>query len=984
MLPAMLRFLFVFLFCTGVFFAQAQTCTALGQNPQTAFPVCGTSVFTQNTVPFCGNRNIVSPCGANAGLTDKNPYWYKFTCFSGGTLGFIITPFAANEDYDWQLFDVTNVTNLDLVYTNLSLFVACNWSATYGPTGASAAGTVAYTCGGAIPLLTLMPTLIAGHNYLLLVSHYDSTPNGYTLSFGGGTANITDTLTSHIIQATAPCDGTTINVKLNKKMRCASLAANGSDFQLNTTAVNIIGATGFGCSTGFDLDSLQLTLSGPLPAGTYRLKAKVGSDLNTLLDICSTPLAVGDSADFIVAAQAPVPMDSVRVAACSPQEIVLQFSDDIRCTSIAPDGSDFTVTGPGTVAVTGAVGTCNPNGLTRTITVSLANPIRVGGTYAIRLQNGTDGNTLFNNCLRPTPAGSTLPFAVRDSVSANFTFTVVYNPCAGADTVKFSHVNPNGITFWNWSLSGGQPVASPIQNQIATYTTPGIYNTTLLVSNGFCRDSVTLPVTINAVTRDTVLPKLASAIAPCEGTQILIKLNKKIRCSSIAANGSDFTISPASATISSATGVGCNSAGETDSLVLNLASGLPTGIYTLAIGNGSDGNTLVDVCGRAIPVGDSIRNIAVVSHPLVTMDSISKVGCKPIELFLVFKEPVRCSSIAANGSDFIVSGPSTVGIAQAAANTCTNGFTSIIKLTLNSIITVGGTYTITLNNGSDGNTLLNECNQPALPNLSRQFVAGDTVLAAFTSTVGYSCSGRDTVSFFHAAQNGVNQWRWNFDNGNQSTSQNPVVFYNTYGTRPVSLRVSNGFCADSVTQNIFIATDTLHASFEAPSFLCPGEPASIVNRSTGNIVGYAWDYGDGFTFSGAAPAVHTYATPTTQRDYPVKLTITGSLGCSVDTTATIKVLSNCVVAVPSGFTPNGDGLNDYLYPTNAYKADKLVFKVFNRFGQLIFEGRNATQKWDGKVNGVIQPTGTYVWFLNYTDTETGKAVSQKGTTVLIR
>ncbi len=980
-MPRLLLFI-TFCFCTRFSKAQQTPCNNPGQNPQTAFPVCGTTTFTQNSVPLCGNRDIVGPCG-NTGLTDRNPYWYKFTCYTSGTLGFSISPLAGNEDYDWQLFNVTGVANLDAVYTNAALFVTCSWSGFYGNTGASAAGTTAYACEGNTPLFVRMPNLVAGNSYLLMISHFTPGQSGYNLSFGGGSASITDPLTPRMVSAIAACDGVHINLKLNKRMQCSSLATNGSDFKMNTTATSIISAAGFGCSSGFDLDSLQLTLSNPLPPGTYTIKAKLGTDLNTLFDLCGTQLPVDDSIDLVVAAQQPVPLDSIRVAMCSPGEIYLEFQDFIRCNTIAPDGSDFVVTGPSPVNITQATGICNNTGLTKTIKISLAAPIQTGGTYKLQLQNGSDANTLLNNCNQSTPLGSSLNFVVRDSVSALFNYNVVYNACAATDTVRFTHAGGGIINLWNWTFLGGVPVGLAGQNAIATYNTPGTYLTTLKVSNGFCTDSVTLPVTINTVQKDTILPKLATAKAPCEGTQILIKLNKKIKCSSIAANGSDFSIRPALATFSGAFGFGCGMAAETDSIVLSLGNTLPTGIYTLLIKNGSDGNTLLDNCSRAIPVNDSINNIAVVFHNAVTMDSIAKPGCKPNELVLFFREPVQCGSIVADGSDFNVTGTTTVAITQA-AGICNGGFTNVIKLTLGAGITKAGNFQVVLKNGSDGNTLLNECNKPALPGGSLPFVTGDTVSAAFTYSVAYSCKGRDTVSFLHNGNNGITQWRWRFDNGIQSTLQNPVINYATYGSRPVSLSVTNGICTDSTTQLIFIASDTLHASFEASTFLCPSESLQITNRSTGNIASYAWDYGDGFTTSGPLPQIHTYPVPATpEMLYTIRLAITGSLGCTIDTAVKMKALNNCVIAVPSAFTPNGDGLNDYLYPTNAYKADKMVFRVFNRFGQPLFEARIQGQKWDGKVNGVLQPAGAYVWMLNYVDLDTGKPVFQKGTSVLI-
>ena len=54
------------------------------------------------------------------------------------------------------------------------------------------------------------------------------------------------------------------------------------------------------------------------------------------------------------------------------------------------------------------------------------------------------------------------------------------------------------------------------------------------------------------------------------------------------------------------------------------------------------------------------------------------------------------------------------------------------------------------------------------------------------------------------------------------------------------------------------------------------------------------------------------------------------------------------IAGPSAFTPNNDGLNDYLYPLNAYKATNLLFKVYNRFGKLVFETKDCTKKMEWK------------------------------------
>jgi len=66
------------------------------------------------------------------------------------------------------------------------------------------------------------------------------------------------------------------------------------------------------------------------------------------------------------------------------------------------------------------------------------------------------------------------------------------------------------------------------------------------------------------------------------------------------------------------------------------------------------------------------------------------------------------------------------------------------------------------------------------------------------------------------------------------------------------------------------------------------------------------------------------------------------------------------------------------------KADNYEFKVYNRWGQLIFHSNNWRDKWDGKINGILQPTAVYVWMLRYTNRDTKQPVFKKGTVALIR
>jgi gliding motility-associated-like protein len=92
----------------------------------------------------------------------------------------------------------------------------------------------------------------------------------------------------------------------------------------------------------------------------------------------------------------------------------------------------------------------------------------------------------------------------------------------------------------------------------------------------------------------------------------------------------------------------------------------------------------------------------------------------------------------------------------------------------------------------------------------------------------------------------------------------------------------------------------------------------------------------------------------------------------------------CQVSVPNAFTPNNDGINDIFKPKFICSLSNYSSKIFNRWGQLIFESHDMSQGWDGYFQNQPQPSGTYVWVIQYQDLFTGKLVRKQGTVVLIR
>ncbi len=668
------RLLFVFsVFLLLASVLKAQQCTNPGQTPKTAFPVCGTNIFEQNNVPLCRSHNLYVPgCQDGANYENKNPYFYKFTCFTSGTLGFVITPNDLKDDYDWQLYDVTGL-DPDQIFTNRNIIVTGNWAGNPGPTGTSVNGVPFIQCASAQngneSRFAKMPDIVKGREYILLVSHYTNSQSGYKLAFGGGTASITDPKLPDLESVTTSCDASKIYIKLNKKMKCKSIALDGSDFFISAGA-NIVSASGVGCGNGFDTDSIILTLSAPLGAGMYNIAVKMGSDNNTIVDNCDRNIPVGSFLPFKVNILLPTPMDSIAAVTCAPEIVQLIFKKNILCTTIAPDGSNFKVTGPYPVSVISAEGVCI-EGNSTVIKIKLSAPIVNDGTYKITLQPGSLGNAVYDECGLEIPLGSTLSFSVKDTVSASFNTVIAY---------------------------------------------------------------------------------------------------------------------------------GCTS---------------------------------------------------------------------------------------------------------------------------------------------------------------------------------------DTLSFQHDGKHSVNQWAWDMDYAGKSSLQSPVGHFLNAGTKTISLRVSNGFCTDSSSQS-FSWDNSLQAGFETINLLCPEDSAKFLDKSTGNVVSYQWDFSNGNYSSLKQPTPQKYLPPSYEKEFTIRQIVINDLGCADTAFQKLKLLRSCYIAVPTAFTPNGDGINDYLYPVNAFKARKLEFKVYNRAGQIVFFSNDWLQKWNGAFKGEPLDSGVYVWTLSYKHVDTGEQYFQKGSSMLIR
>lgn len=115
-----------------------------------------------------------------------------------------------------------------------------------------------------------------------------------------------------------------------------------------------------------------------------------------------------------------------------------------------------------------------------------------------------------------------------------------------------------------------------------------------------------------------------------------------------------------------------------------------------------------------------------------------------------------------------------------------------------------------------------------------------------------------------------------------------------------------------------------------------------------------------------------------------KVDVYNSAGCSDSAFVSVKVFATIpTIFVPTAFTPNSDGRNDRLLPVMAGMQRMDYFNIYNRWGQLVFSTSVNGYGWDGRINGQLQGTNTYIWMVKATDYR-GQPYFNKGMVTLVR
>ena len=237
----------------------------------------------------------------------------------------------------------------------------------------------------------------------------------------------------------------------------------------------------------------------------------------------------------------------------------------------------------------------------------------------------------------------------------------------------------------------------------------------------------------------------------------------------------------------------------------------------------------------------------------------------------------------------------------------------------------------------------------------------------------------NTPAYLHGSHNG-NSFTWTpVGSLVNSNTLNPIAYPSN--TTAYALTVfDNKGCPkpglDTVLINVmpkiypFAGNDTL---------VVIGQPLQL-NAEGG--VSYLWTPPTGLNNPNIKNPIAVYDQEIDSVQYTVQ--VFNEVGCSDSAFISVKVFkTNPYVFVPTAFTPNGDGLNDVIRPIAVGVKQIKYFRIFNRWGQMLFNTTTNEQGWDGKIEGVPQGSNVFVWMVSAID-YTGKPIFLKGTVTLIR
>ena len=396
---------------------------------------------------------------------------------------------------------------------------------------------------------------------------------------------------------------------------------------------------------------------------------------------------------------------------------------------------------------------------------------------------------------------------------------------------------------------------------------------------------------------------------------------------------------------------------------------------------GSNGTINISVSGGTTPYsytwsnGQNIQNISALSAGSYNVTVEDAAGCQsflPLSIILTEPTVLLVSSLSvndagcnlSNGSINLSANGGTAPYSYQWSNGSTNQNLSNV---------ISGNYTVTDANNCILSGITATVNSIGGPSIQIDNVTNESCIP--------SLNGAATIS----VSAGTPGYNYQWSNGSSTedlTNVGPGIYSLTVTdalscTATVSVIVNSSFAPDA---SAFIGQTGI-----SDSSIFTGEVINVAvdNDQTAQGVSYQWTSNpSNLNFTSSTASVSNLST-TLSGNYLILITATSADGCVDVDTLTLNVLDFDEPEIPTAFSPNGDNVNDIFEVVNLNKAYLQEFKIYNRWGQLVYDN-NSQGSWDGTFKGVQQPRDIYLYVISWKRPSDPDKVIKRGSITLMR
>lgn len=542
--------------------------------------------------------------------------------------------------------------------------------------------------------------------------------------------------------------------------------------------------------------------------------------------------------------------------------------------------------------------------------------------------------------------------------------------CAGT-TRLYSVNDPTVPSTYTWKIDG--VTQSSITNSISiTWNIPGTYLITLQehASNGCSGDIQSGTVHVKALNTSSLNKVICINEAPfiwygnpysVSGTYIDTISNTTGGCDTIATL--NLTVNPLPIVNAGTYAPVC---ANSSSFIL---AGTPFG--------GSFSGT--GVTGNIFDPALAGPGSHIVTYSYTDVNGCNNSSTTTIQVFAVPVLVINNPAAECPGTTFNITNPGiTTGSDPGITLAYWTDAAGTIPLANPTAINTAGTYYISAVNAS-GCRIISPVVITYKPMPSISFAGGGTICPGDSKTLTVTFTGVAPFSFTYTdgttpiVINGITSNSYQFTVSPVVTTTYRITAFSDAGCNDNS----NNF--SEIVAVILVVTPVRYPDITAS----PNVPILLTARNFGPGFSYNWSPPTGLSNT-------TIYNPVFKYDKQTEFTITiiTDLGCKVVDTLSVKIaiqapIINTGIFVPKAWTPNGDGHNDKLYPMTANLLELKYFRIFNRWGQIVFQTTTLGQGWDGIFKGQPQVMDTYTWNAEAIGVD-GRYYKSAGNSILIR